>query len=123
MWNETVTILSMYNTCPEPHCQTYNSLTKEYEAHCFFFARFLFFDDKCGGGDSWPMVNLAIWCFPFGELNSTFMNPNNCYYTARILCGVRYCLLRSICSNFKNQRSEVSSMCVGIKMQNKPHMH
>jgi hypothetical protein len=23
--NKTVTILSMYNTCPEPHCQTYNS--------------------------------------------------------------------------------------------------
>jgi hypothetical protein len=36
---------------------------------------------------------------------------------------VRYYLLKSICCNFKNQRSEVSSMCVGIKMQNKPYIH
>jgi hypothetical protein len=48
------------------------------------------------------------------------MNPNNYSYAARFLCGMRYCLLRSICCNFKIQ-SEVSSMCVGIKMQNKPH--
>jgi hypothetical protein len=56
-------------------------------------------------------------------MTSSLMNSNNYSCTARILCGVRYYLLKSICCNFKNQRSEVSSMCVGIKMQNKPHMH
>jgi hypothetical protein len=69
------------------------------------------------------MANLATWFLPVGRITSSFMNPNNCSCTARILGGVRYCLLKSIWCNFKNQRSEVSSMCVGIKMQNKPHMH
>jgi hypothetical protein len=69
------------------------------------------------------MENLATWCLPDGGITSSFMNPNNCSCTARILYGVRYYLLRSICCNFKNQRSEVSSICVRIKMQNKPHMY
>jgi hypothetical protein len=69
------------------------------------------------------MANLGTWCLPESGMTSSFMNPNNCSCFARILCEVRYCLLRSICCNFTNERSEVSSMCVGIKMQNKPHMH
>jgi hypothetical protein len=69
------------------------------------------------------MVNLATWCLLDSGMTSSFINPNNCSCTARILCGVRYYLLRSICCNFKNQRSEVSSMCIGIKMQNKAQMH
>jgi hypothetical protein len=69
------------------------------------------------------MANLATWCLPNGGMTSSFINHNNCSFTARILCGVKCCLLRSICYNFKNQRSEVISMCVGIKMKNKPQMH
>jgi hypothetical protein len=96
---------------------------EESEPRWFFFAGFHFLGCKGGGGDSWPMANLATWCLPVSGMTSSFMNPNNCSCTARILCGVRYCLLKSICCNFKNQRSEVSSMCIGIKIQNKPHMH
>jgi hypothetical protein len=69
------------------------------------------------------MVNLATCYLLVAWITFLFMNPNNCSYTTRILCGVRYCLLKSISFNFKIQRSEVSSMCIGIKMQNKPHMH
>jgi hypothetical protein len=98
-------------------------LTEESEPHWFFFAGFLFLDDEGGAGNSWSMTNLATWCLLVSRMTYSFMNPNNCSYTARILCGVRYCLLKSICCNFKNQRSVVSSMCVGIKMQNKPRMH
>jgi hypothetical protein len=91
-------------------------LIKESEPRWFFFAGFLFFDSKGGGGDSWPMVNLATWCLLVSGMTSSFMNSNNCSCTVRILCGVRYCLLKLICCNFKNQRSELSSMCVGIKI-------
>jgi hypothetical protein len=68
------------------------------------------------------MANLATWYLPVSRMTFSFMNPNNYSCTARILYGVMYCLLKSICCNLKNQRSEVSSMCVGIKMQNKPYM-
>jgi hypothetical protein len=98
-------------------------LTEESELRWFFFGGFLFHGGEGGGGDSWPMANLATWWLPVGWMTSLFMNPNNCSCTAMILCGVRYCLLKSISCYFKNQRSEVSSMCLGIKMQNKPYMH
>jgi hypothetical protein len=98
-------------------------LTEQSEPRWFFFGAFLFLDGEGGGGDSWPMINLAIWCLLVSWMTSSFMNPNNCSYTDRILCGVRHCLLKSISYNFKNQRSEVSSMCLEIKMQNKSHMH
>ncbi len=121
------TILSMYNTCLESYCQTYNSfwflLTEEYEPCWFFFAGFLFLSGKGGGGDSWPMANLATWCLPDGGMTSSFINHNNCSCIVSILCGVRYCLLKSIFCNFKNQINEVISMCLGIKMQNKSHVH
>jgi hypothetical protein len=91
-------------------------LTKESEARWFFCGGFVFFGSEGGGGDSWHMVNLATWCLPYGGMTSSFINHNNCSCIASILCGVRYCLLRSICYNVKNQRSEVSSMCVGIKL-------
>jgi hypothetical protein len=121
------TILSMYTTCPKQHYQKCNSfwffINRESEQRWFFFGGFLFLDGECGGGDSWPMTNLATWCLPVGWITSLFMNHNNCSYTVMILCGVRYYLLRSISCNFKNQRSEVSSMYLGIKMQNKPHMY
>jgi hypothetical protein len=77
-------------------------LTEESEPCWFFFGGFHFLDGEGGCGDSWPMVNLATWCLPIGRMTSSFMNSNNYSYTARILCGVRYCLLKSICCNFKN---------------------
>jgi hypothetical protein len=98
-------------------------LTEESEPRWFFFGRFIFLGGEGGGGDSGPMANLATWSLLIGWMTSLFINPNNCSYTARILHGVRYCLLKSISCNFKNERSEVCSMCLGIKIQNKPHMH
>jgi hypothetical protein len=93
MSNKTVTILSIYNTYIQNHIIKHTIhfdylWTEKSEAHWFSFAGFLFFGGEGGGGDSWPMTNLAIWCLPDGEITYSFMNHNNCFCTARIICGV-----------------------------------
>jgi hypothetical protein len=101
-------------------------LTEEFEPGCFIFGHVAGLElgdvviKRILGGEL--DYHMKTWCLRVSGITSSFMNHSICFKNGWILCGVRYCLLRSICYSFKNQR-RVTSMCVGTKMQHKSHMH